>query len=106
MNTKLGNRATKSAKGQTNWKALKAMPDSEITFTQDAPQTSPADWSHALDHRGLPLSAKKEQIALCIDADVIAWFRSQGSGWQTRMNAVLKAYSRAVGQQSVPSQTK
>lgn len=31
-------------------------------------------------------------IALRVDQEVLMWFRAQGSGWQTRMNAVLKAY--------------
>jgi len=76
------------------------MPDSSVTFTEDAPQTSPSDWADAVAHHGLPLPAKKEQIALRVDADVIQWFRATGSGWQTRMNAVLKAYCRAVTQQN------
>jgi uncharacterized protein (DUF4415 family) len=36
--------------------------------------------------------ARKEQIALRVDADVLAWYRSLGTGWQTRMNAVLRSY--------------
>jgi uncharacterized protein (DUF4415 family) len=61
----------------------------------------------ATKHRGVEeLSAKcgrppksetdrKEQIALRLDADALAWYRSLGTGWQTRMNAVLKAYRDA-----------
>lgn len=48
--------------------------------------------------RGRPKKApeeRKEQIALRLDADVLAWYRSMGSGWQTRMNAVLKAFRDA-----------
>ena len=101
MNSKHGSHATKSVKGKTNWAALKAMPDSKIKFTQDAPQTSPEDWADALAHHSLPLPSKKEQIALRVDADVIHWFRSQGAGWQTRMNAVLTAYCKALAQQRV-----
>jgi uncharacterized protein (DUF4415 family) len=37
----------------------------------------------------------KEQIALRLDAEVLAWYRAQGTRWQTRMNAVLKAYKDA-----------
>jgi len=96
MNTKRGSRATRSAKGKTDWGKLKAMPDSAIRFTKDAPRTSPEDWANAVAHRGLPLPVRKEQIALRVDADVLAWFRAQGSGWQTRMNEVLKAYWKAV----------
>jgi uncharacterized protein (DUF4415 family) len=49
--------------------------------------------------RGRPSKApheRKQQIALRLDADVLAWYRAQGSRWQTRMNAVLKAYRDAT----------
>lgn len=49
--------------------------------------------------RGRPRKAvheRKEQIALRLDSDVVAWYRSLGDGWQTRMNAVLKAYRDAT----------
>lgn len=74
------------------------MPDEAIRFTKDAPRTSPDDWADAVAHRGLPLPARKQQIALRVDADVLAWFRAQGSGWQTRMNEVLKAYRKAMAE--------
>jgi len=65
-------------------------------------------WKGATAHRGVAeLRAKrgrprkapeerKEQIALRLDADVLAWYRALGSRWQTRMNAVLKAYRDAT----------
>ena len=86
----------RSGKGKTNWAKLKATPDSAIRFTKDAPRSSPEDWAEAVAHRGLPVPMRKEQIALRVDADVLAWFRAQGSGWQTRMNEVLKAYRKAM----------
>ena len=96
MNTKLGKTDSKPAKaqasGRTDWAKLKAMPDSAIKFPADAPQTSSADWAQAVAHSGLPMPVKKEQIALRVDSDVISWFRAQGAGWQTRMNAVLRSY--------------
>lgn len=96
MNAKFGAGVTRKTKGKTNWAKLKATPDSGVRFTKDAPQTSPEDWAEAVAHRGLPLPERKEQIALRVDADVLAWFRSQGAGWQTRMNEVLKAYRKAM----------
>lgn len=39
----------------------------------------------------------KALLSLRLDADVIEWFRSQGSGYQSRMNAVLKAYMFKAG---------
>jgi uncharacterized protein (DUF4415 family) len=49
--------------------------------------------------RGRPAKAaedRKEQIALRVDKDVLEWYRALGSGWQTRMNAVLKAFRDAT----------
>jgi uncharacterized protein (DUF4415 family) len=34
----------------------------------------------------------KQAISLRIDQDILAWFRDQGPGYQTRMNAVLRAF--------------
>ena len=82
-------------KGKTDWAKLAAMPDRKIKFTKDAPRTSPTDWANAVAHRGLPLPSRKAQIALRVDEDVLAWFREQGAGYQTRMNAVLKAFRDA-----------
>lgn len=39
----------------------------------------------------------KKLLSLRLDSDIIAWFRQQGPGYQTRMNAVLRAYMRHAG---------
>jgi uncharacterized protein (DUF4415 family) len=44
--------------------------------------------------RGRPLGRKKAVISLSVDKDVIAALRASGTGWQTRVNDLLKA---AVG---------
>jgi uncharacterized protein (DUF4415 family) len=41
---------------------------------------------------------QKSQVTMRIDADVLDWFRSQGKGYQTRINAVLKAYMLSQSQ--------
>lgn len=98
MNKKHGHSATaKVAKGKTDWAKLRIMPDSEVVFSEDAPPTSPEDWASAVAHRGLPVPSRKTQIALRVDDDVLEWFKAQGTGYQTRMNAVLKAYRDAHG---------
>ena len=35
---------------------------------------------------------RKQPVNLRIDSDIIDWFRRGGSGYQTRMNAVLRAF--------------
>ena len=40
----------------------------------------------------LPLPRRKHHTSLRIDADVLDWFRAQGRGYQTKINAVLRSY--------------
>jgi uncharacterized protein (DUF4415 family) len=40
----------------------------------------------------------KTLLSLRIDADVVEWFRSQGPGYQSRMNALLRAFMTASQQ--------
>jgi uncharacterized protein (DUF4415 family) len=42
----------------------------------------------------------KESVHLRIDADVLEWFRAQGPGHLTRMNAVLRSYYDAMRKKS------
>jgi uncharacterized protein (DUF4415 family) len=46
--------------------------------------------------KGLPQPARKAAISLRVDPEVLDWFRTQGPGYQTRMNAVLRAYVDAA----------
>ena len=40
--------------------------------------------------------APKQPISLRVDQDVLEWFKAQGARYQSRMNAVLRAYMSAV----------
>ncbi len=53
--------------------------------TSDIPEVT--DWSGA--KRGLFYRPVKQQLTLRLDADVIAWFRSNGTGYQSRINSAL-----------------
>lgn len=57
----------------------------------DNPPTTAAFWKNAI----LVGPDRKSLISLRVDADVIHWFRTKGKGYQTRMNAVLRAYMQA-----------
>ena len=37
---------------------------------------------------------KKKSICIRLDEDVLSWFKAQGQGYQTYINAVLKTYMR------------
>ena len=40
----------------------------------------------------MPGNHPKIHTGIRFDADMLGWFQAQGKGWQTRMNAVLRAY--------------
>jgi uncharacterized protein (DUF4415 family) len=71
-------------------KSLAALPESDID-TSDAPEL--LDRSGA--KRGLFYRPVKQQLTLRLDADVVAWFKSQtksSEGYQTRINRALREY--------------
>ena len=38
----------------------------------------------------LPIGQKKQQVTMLLDPDVLAHFKKDGRGWQTRVNAALR----------------
>jgi uncharacterized protein (DUF4415 family) len=43
----------------------------------------------------MPTGVQKQAISIRVDDDVLSWFKSQGKGHLSRMNAVLRAYMLA-----------
>jgi uncharacterized protein (DUF4415 family) len=81
-------------RGRTDYAALDAMTDEDIAkVVAEDPDAAPLDidWTKAR----LVLPPGKESVTLRVDKDVMEWFRKQGKGYQTRMNAVLRAYMEA-----------
>jgi uncharacterized protein (DUF4415 family) len=74
----------------TEWAVLDAMPDNEIDFSE-IPEADENFFKNA----ALRLPQPKSSVSLRVDRDVLDWFKAQGKGYQTRMNAVLKAYKEA-----------
>jgi uncharacterized protein (DUF4415 family) len=68
--------------------ALAAKPESEIDFS-DLPATTEQDWHAAV--RGKFYRPVKQQLTVRVDADVLEWLKSQGSGYQSRLNSILRA---------------
>ena len=67
--------------------ALADMPDSEIDYS-DIPELSDGQFRNAV--RGRFYRPVKQQITARVDADVLAWLKAQGKGYQARMNAILR----------------
>ena len=88
-------RATSSRKSQTNLRALRKMDDASVVRDGDAPEWTPEMFARAVVRKGLKPVPKKSLLSLRVDSDVVEWFRNQGPGYQSRMNALLRAYMDA-----------
>lgn len=78
----------------TDWKRIDAMRDEDIDLSDD-PELGPDFFANAILWPG-----PKEQITLRLDPDVLKFFRKQGRGYQTTINAVLRKYMEAQARQS------
>jgi uncharacterized protein (DUF4415 family) len=65
-----------------------ARPESEIDFS-GIPEADDAFWKTAvrIGHE----KPRKRQTTIRLDEDVIEWFKAAGRGYQSRMNAILRA---------------
>ena len=72
---------------QAELEALAKMPDDEID-TSDIQSLSDVQWANAV--RGRFYKPIKTPTTVRLDADVLAWLRSQGKGYQTRINVILR----------------
>jgi uncharacterized protein (DUF4415 family) len=74
--------------GRTNWERLRR---EEEDAPWDPEEDFEVDWSTMRIEPGT-----KQALTLRIDRDVVEFFRETGKGYQTRMNAVLRAYMEAA----------
>ena len=80
--------------------ALEGLPEEQVD-TSDIPEL--LDWSDA--RRGLFYRPVKRQIALRLDADIIAWFRARarnGRGYQTDINRALREHLERLERKKTP----
>jgi len=81
-------RKTNTAReSRTDWKKLAAKADTEID-TSDVPELDKDFFRQAQ----VRMPEAKQMVSLRLDRDVLDWFKSRGKGYQTRVNAVLRAY--------------
>ena len=81
-------------KSKTDWARLK----SGAADARPTPKHPEADLKHivrGLVRKGLKPLPSKASISLRVDQDVLEWFKAQGTGYQTRINTVLRAFRDA-----------
>ncbi len=92
--------ASEHPKDKTDWKRIEAMTDDDIALgaAKDPDARIPPDgwWKDAK----LVLPQTKEVVTMRLDRDVAAWFRGFGRGYQTRINAVLRAFMESHDRRS------
>lgn len=71
------------------------MKDRDIKRTPEHPEANLKHIARGIARQGLKPESGKTSISLRVSAEVLEWFKSQGPGYQTRMNAVLKAFKDA-----------
>lgn len=97
---------------QTDWARVNAMRDEDIQEDPDNPFLTAEDFRHAvfvpagagwgaiktaIDEVNRRVEAeRKQQMTIRFDGDVVAWFKSFGRGYQSRMNTVLREYMLAT----------
>ncbi|MDD2901496.1 MAG: BrnA antitoxin family protein [Syntrophales bacterium] len=74
---------------------IDALKDEDIDYSEipDLSTLGPEFWDKAVVKRAEP----KAQVTIRVDREVLDWFKAQGKGYQTRINAVLRAYMEAQG---------
>lgn len=83
-------------KDETDWARVDALTDEDIerAVAEDpdaAPFWTEEDWAHAR----IVWPEGKQPVTLRLDRDILAWFKRRGRGYQTRINAVLRAFVEA-----------
>ena len=68
-------------------KALSEMQDDDIDYS-DIPPLDDAFWKNAVSNPFY--KPTKTSTTVRVDSDVLAWFKSQGKGYQTKINAILR----------------
>ena len=76
------------------------MRDADIDDS-DIPKLDRSFWKHAR----LTLPEPKDRLTIRVDHDVVEWLKKAGSGYQTRINAILRSYMEAQSDAGTSNRT-
>ena len=88
-------KSSSSKVSKTDWPRVRALKDKNIKTSSEHPEAEVKHIVRGIVRQGLKPASPKASISLRVDADVLEWFKSQGAGYQTRINAVLRAFRDA-----------
>lgn len=77
-------------RSKTNWTRVDSLSDRDIDYS-DIPELDKDFFKSAT----LVLPEPKTTVTIRLDQQVLDWFKAKGPGYQTRINALLRAYMEA-----------
>ncbi|MBF0152499.1 MAG: BrnA antitoxin family protein [Magnetococcales bacterium] len=83
-----------SQHSESDWNYVDALADDEIDFS-DNPPIPREKLLQGVLRRGLVPLSDQQAVTVRIDDDLLEWFKNRGQGYQTQINAVLRAYKEA-----------
>jgi len=78
----------------TDWRRVRGLKDRDIDYS-GIPELDEGFFKQAVLWPGA-----KKQITLRLDPDVLRFFRKQGKGYQSNINAILRRYMKAQKRQA------
>ena len=88
-------RTSKRRKTGTDWEALSRLSAADIRAGLDGDPDARATDENFWKEAQVVLPKPKQLVTLRLDADLLEWLRRE-SGYQTRINAILRAYMDAT----------
>lgn len=87
---------------RTDWERLQELSDEEIeAAVAEDPDMMLLDEEWFQKAQFIVPTAEKKRITIRLDEDIIEYFKREGKGYQSRINAVLKAYVLAQQMKNV-----
>jgi len=84
-----------SKASRTDWRRGRSTKNGDMKTGEEQPGLDVRCIGKVIVRKGLEPVPPKASVSLRVDADVLEWFKAQGPGYQTRMNAVLRAFKDA-----------
>ena len=91
----MSEKSTDKMRDRTNLKRLDSLTDEEIEQAARSDADTLLLEECDMESIEVVMPKRKQSISLRVDSSVLAYFKSFGKGYQTRMNAVLRTYMQA-----------
>lgn len=85
---------------RTDWQRFDGLADKDIVAAVKRDPGAAPILDRAWFAKAALATPRKERISIMLDEDVLAFFRKQGSRYQTRINHILRTYMEHMGRRA------